>query len=335
MDKKLLEAKRTANSYRYSEDKRSSKSKSVEIDDSYIRSQSYNDGLLISKHFAPELSSALEDVYKRLKIPNANVEAFVYASPEINAGCFSSNGNNCIIKFSSTLINLLDLDEFAFVAGHELGHFLFDHWQLMSNTEDGSIEHYLNQRASEVSADRAGLIACGNLQASMRAMMKSISGLSSKYLRFDFNSFISMADKTAKNNFYFADSSHPSMISRCRALLWFSMDTNLEKYSEIINRDRIDKLDQRIMRDMDKYADGPVRKLINNAKTDLKMWMELKRIIEKGSFKKEDQESFETNFGEELLRKSKIFLESINKSDAPGIILGKINQAKTSLAEVS
>ena len=335
MDDPLLLAKKYARLLRYSEDKLTHRSQFAEIDDKVFRGYAYSDGLLITDHSAPTLFFHLKNVYKILGIPDNSVEAFVYASPDLNAGCFSGNGGTCIIRFSSALINLLELDEFAFVAGHELGHFLLDHWHQSKREEDHNIEYYITKRAAEISVDRVGLVSSGSLQASIRAMIKSISGLDSEHLRFDVNQFISQADKTTGIGSSGFGNSHPSMVSRCRAVLWFSMDTDLGNYPEGINRDHINKLDQRIKRDMDKYVDGTAREMISEAKQELNMWITIQKIVETGSFKKDHQDSFKDSFGEELLAKTKQFLSSLNKETAPNLVIQKVNEAKAVLARLA
>ena len=56
----------------------------------------------------------------------------------------------------------------------------------------------MQERAQELSVDRVGLIACGSVDIAIRALMKTVSGLSSEHLRFDVGTFISQLDKSVK-----------------------------------------------------------------------------------------------------------------------------------------
>src|SRR5687768_6615234 len=83
------------------------------------------------------------------------------------------------VRFSSTLVDILDEEEFCFVVGHELGHFLLRHTAgLHGSTE--SLELFMLQRAQEISADRLGMVACGSLDVAIKALKKTISGLNNK-----------------------------------------------------------------------------------------------------------------------------------------------------------
>src|SRR5690606_30615159 len=92
-----------------------------------IKNNLYKNGLEITEKSTKGIGETISSVLSTLKIPKENVKSFVYASPEIQAECFSAGQDECVLRFSSALINLLTLDELKFVIGHELGHFLFRH----------------------------------------------------------------------------------------------------------------------------------------------------------------------------------------------------------------
>lgn len=83
------------------------------------------------------------------------------------------------------LYDALDDDELAFVMGHELGHVRFRHTRALALTghlgqgSGGLLSTLLRRfvflgwsRAAEYSADRAGLVACGRLDAALSALFK-------------------------------------------------------------------------------------------------------------------------------------------------------------------
>ena len=113
----------------------------------HLRDAFYKTGLLITDQTTPSLSRSFDAVCDRLCLPRDSVEAFVYFSPEIQAECFSGSLDECAVRFSSALVNLLDETEFTFVAGHELGHFLLGHSGVQSE-ESSSIEHFMQLRMS-------------------------------------------------------------------------------------------------------------------------------------------------------------------------------------------
>lgn len=112
------------------------------------------------------------------------LEAYVFASPEINA--FIAEGrHHMLVGVSSGAITTLSSEELEFVLGHELGHavyghldvparFLLDHCNL--DLERSRLVRSF-QRAAEISADRAGLVCCGSLEIAANAIFKTLCGL--------------------------------------------------------------------------------------------------------------------------------------------------------------
>ncbi len=271
-----------------------------------VRSHFYQNGLCISREVTPALSERLRSVCQRLQIPDTVVEAFVYPTPEIQAACISDGSSACVIRFSSTLVETLSSEEFEFVAGHELGHFLLGHGT--SKAKQESLEYFMQSRAQEISADRIGLMACNSLDIAIRAMMKTISGLTSRHLRFDAGTFISQLKNHPSHND--AHTSHPSMLVRCRALLWFSTSDGLKTDKDSRGNVHTD-LDKRIETDLRNYVDGPARKKIEEAKENLVMWLSVRQIAEDNNFSKSEQEQFAELFGKQALKSMKNYLQAI------------------------
>ena len=69
--------------------------------------------------------------------------------------------------------------------GHELGHFLLDHHHANVGFTSANPEYFRQRRAQEISVDRLGLLSCGSLDVALRALMKTVSGLTERHLRFD------------------------------------------------------------------------------------------------------------------------------------------------------
>jgi hypothetical protein len=274
-------------------------------------------GLRISQEVTPTLADRLNVVYDRIAIPKGTVEAFVYAGADLQAACFAGSTSQCVIQFSSSLVDLLDEDEFGFVAGHELGHFLLGHGVATMEHERQSLEFFIQQRSQEISVDRIGLLACGSLDVALRALMKTISGLTSKHLRFDVGTFISQLRKPSNpflhNN---PTASHPSIVVRCRALLWFSLNDLFLKGAHAFSAEQMRKLDEHIQNDLHRYVDGPARQLIEEAKEHVALWMAAYAFVQDGIFAKHEQEIFARTFGEDNLEKLKNFLRGAPTTDA-------------------
>lgn len=300
----------------------------------HLRDAFYKTGLLIDDQTTPTLSRSFDAACDRLALPRDSVDAFVYSSPEIQAECFSGTLDQCTVRFSSALVNLLDEAEFAFVAGHELGHFLFGHGGA-ENDEAASLEHFMQLRFQEISVDRLGLIACADLKVAVQAMMKTVSGLDSRHLRFNAGQFISqlssLSDPSRGDS---PGSTHPSMFVRCRALLWFSMETNVDGYPRSVDRARVDALDQRVAGDFSKYVDGPAEQRIEKMKETLTIWLAASIMVADGRLETSEQETFKSMFGAKLLEKLVNFLSGLAQPEIEDAIYERIKAAREELEGV-
>src|SRR5262249_14031602 len=218
----------------------------------------YEHELRVSQYVTPGLENSVNQVCERLHLPRSAFDAFVYSSSEVQASCIIRDPNYFAIRFSSGLVDLLDEDEFKFVVGHEIAHFLFSHQPALLNVPD-SIEKYLLQRAQEISADRIAAICCSSVDVATRTLMKSMSGLSSKHLRFDVREFVDQIRRTAlQSESYSIFSTHPSMVVRCRGLLWFSASNLINQALDAASSANAEKekLDRRIQIDLEKFVNG-------------------------------------------------------------------------------
>ena len=295
----------------------------------------YQSGIRISTETTPHVSAELNLVFRRLSIPPTIVESFVFASADLVADCFVGSASECVIRFSSQLIEHLEGDEFRFVAGHELGHFLLEHGSVRAEKRELSPEYFMQQRSQEISVDRLGLIACGSLRSAMRALMKTISGLSEHHLKFDIGAFVSQLQRsspTVQEGQWSA--SHPSLVFRSRALLWFSMSEHFSADTPNFPTGCLDKLDGQVTRDLEKFVDGPVRRRIEQARKDLSIWTAVMNIVSRGSFAKQEQKQFSDAFGESTLRQLKMFLSSLGKDEIEDVVYGKMLAARENFEEM-
>ncbi len=263
--------------------------------------------LHVTSLITPIISKCIDNVTTNLKIPSSAVTAYVYASSDLNASCIAGNEVECIVQLSSGLIDILEEDELEFVIGHELGHFLYSHSLTEGQSDNANLEFFSQKRAQEFSADRIGLLSSGDLNASIRAMMKVASGLSSKHLKFNVGEFISQLTKSEDlvmpRSF---QPTHPPILVRCRALLWFS--SNKDNYSA----SEIEKIDKKIQKDIDKYVEPAAVEIIKELKNSVKLWLSASLIIEDGRFDKNEQQQFEKLFGKDKLKKLKVFISNPN-----------------------
>lgn len=332
MNNTLSEARSFVEKVRYSEDTLKTKDAATHRDNSEIDSYSSLNSILVSPLVTPIISASINKVVDRLHIPRDSVKTYVYASPDIQAECYASNDHDCIIRLSSGLIDILEDEEIEFVVGHEIGHFLYNHSLAFSSTGKDSLELSIQKRAQEISADRIGLLASKSLDVSIKALMKTMSGLSTKYLKFDIGAFLSqLSNAESFKSQLDVNSSHPSMIVRCRALLWFSMSDTFKKGSQDYQVNEVARLNKKIRSDIDKFVDVKSREKIETLKKDLALWMSALSIVQNGSFSKDEQQQFSQMFDNDTLEKLKRFLAGLSASSASETVIKNVEKAKDEL----
>ena len=330
MDDPTSTARGLAESVRYSDDSLRYPGEAVSSSTRGMLQSIYQSNLRISPAVTPGLSKCVDKVCRRLQIPNDTVHAFVYASPDIQGECFAGNTQECILRFSSSLIDLLDEYEFMFVVGHEIGHFLLGHGISRAENNADSIEYKIQQRAQEVSSDRVGLISCGSLEVAVRAMMKTVSGLTSGHLRFDVSAFLRQLDAVSGAGWY-SMATHPSIFVRCRALLWFSLNDAFNRGEGDYCSDELRRIDTKIRNDIDKFVDGPAREMILDAKDNLLLWVIANHVIQDGFFEKKQQEVIGELVGHANLESLKAFLADLTNFEAQDVVDQKISAAREEL----
>lgn len=146
----------------------------------------------------PELYDVIETVCRRIHL--RDIPDFYVAQGALNA--FTTGSKNPIVVVTQECVDRLTRDELIFVVGHEVGHIKSQHvlyHQLASvlpivGDLVGSVTLGLGglfskglewalyswQRKSEFTCDRAGLLACQDINAAISAMMK-IAGMPVTY----------------------------------------------------------------------------------------------------------------------------------------------------------
>lgn len=139
--------------------------------------------LRMTRSLSPRLDGLIEACRARLGIETA-VEAYVYPESHFNAACVKPQEGRVFVLFSSALFEAFDDEELRFVIGHELGHHLFEHHRLplkklleSSTLGVTATQLFAWSRYAEISADRAGMVCAGTLDAVTRSLLKLASGL--------------------------------------------------------------------------------------------------------------------------------------------------------------
>jgi len=147
---------------------------------------------------APSLLAVVERCRTALEI-ELPVELYVVPMAQFNAFSYGSERGRVLVALTSELLQKFDDDELAFVMGHELGHFVFQHHTIpvarLLTTESGisaeqAIMLFSWQRYAEISADRAGLVCAGAVAPTARAFFKIASGMSGDRITFDIEAYL-------------------------------------------------------------------------------------------------------------------------------------------------
>jgi Zn-dependent protease with chaperone function len=191
-------------------------------------------GVAVSRRSFPEVDVLAQNAALRLGIGKPDL--FIRHSHELNAYAIGLFGPSCVVLHSA-IVHALDNapKELQFVIGHEFTHIRCAHvvWQTVAakNPILGRIP-VLNfvlplffswwSRQAEYTADRGGLIACGDLTASQRALARLAIG-PELFGRLNVEEFIKQAydgDVSTKASELF--SSHPLLTKRILALAEFA-----------------------------------------------------------------------------------------------------------------
>lgn len=329
----LIDARNLAQEYRYTGDTPQITVGYAAQTAQQVKRALSSNGLQITQAITPKLYESLETACRNLKLPVESVFAYVSSSPELQAQCFEADDDNCVINISSGLINLLHADEITFVIGHEIGHHILKHNQ--EGDTQASIESLINKRGKEISVDRAGLIACQSLESSLRATMKVLSGLPDEFIRFDTSNFINQLRTADQQGAMLADSltTHPSLILRARALLWFSMNDKI-KLGDKIGSLPLEKINGWVRKDLDRYIDKPVREKIANIENDLFFWTCSKTATLKGKLTREDRQRLTLEFGEGNIKKLITVIENMNIDEVAKFLNQKISETSKELTQL-
>ena len=158
-----------------------------------MRLQFLASGVKVSERQFPHIHEMLRDgayILDMDKVP----ELFVIQDPIVNAMALGTN--TPFIVLNTGLVDLMDAEELRFIIGHELGHVLSGHavyrtmlynliqlatriaWMPLGYIGLRAIIWGLEEwyRKSELSCDRAGLLAGQDIDAARRGLMKTAGG---------------------------------------------------------------------------------------------------------------------------------------------------------------
>jgi Zn-dependent protease with chaperone function len=159
---------------------------------SYAMTRSYHRALLeqarpVTAQDTPGLATLVAESVARLQ--PGSVQVFLAPGKVLNAYTFGLSSPKVVVLHSA-LLQVMDADELRFVLGHELGHVRLGHTWLnslvggMAGIPSPFVASAILamaflwwNRACEYSADRAGLLACGEHRKAISALVKLAAGV--------------------------------------------------------------------------------------------------------------------------------------------------------------
>ena len=307
--------------------------KSDVLDESHL-SNLLSTSIRITEDIIPQVYKSIKSVFKKLKVEN-QFDFFVTSDTyQANASCnLMSVSSKPYIILTSKLIELLNDKELEFVIGHEVAHYIYQHalYPNPQTTENRSLKlNILNLgRAAEISADRIGFLACGDLESSLRTNLKLASGLNDKHLNFKFSAYLDQLREleTLGKSETQLFSTHPSFLIRMQALIWFSMTKEYHEFFETKKKGSYS------ISDIDKKIENSIKKVIGNEiEVSNKeiidralLWGSLNLYLIDKKFTKSEQGKFIKQFGEKKALKAISFLKISNKD----MLKKKVNDSFT------
>lgn len=158
---------------------------------SFIMGHSHHQALLrsaeaVNSQSATEMANLVERCSQRLAPGDVNV--YITPGRELNAYTFGITSPRALVLYSG-LLRVMDEDELLFIIGHEMGHVALGHTWLNSlvggvagipaSWSAGALltmAFLWWNRTCELSADRAGLLACANPAKAVWALIKIGAG---------------------------------------------------------------------------------------------------------------------------------------------------------------
>ena len=201
-------------------------------------------GIHVGPNTYPELYKIIVECADTLGIPIP----YVIISDQVRGinACTAGTNQFSFIAISSMLPLVLNTEELKFVIGHECGHLALGHVvyhtaismvgsatgliPIVGDIISKTITYPLNawSRRSEISADRAGLVCCGDINIATKSLLKLEAGLLNVN-EIDIDEYVSESENVLQNSLLGKmgeiTMSHPIIPKRIKALKIFNDST--------------------------------------------------------------------------------------------------------------
>lgn len=219
-----------------------------DVAEPWITSRLLGSSIEVSPRQFPELYTLVSEIAAILSVPAPSV--YIQAGPIPNAFTHGT-GSVSFLVIAHSLVEQLNNDELAFVVGHEMGHIKSEHISYMTLAhwllEDESRRQKLSEEAvlslldwmrnSELSADRAGLVVCQDVDAASRALLTMAIGSRKLATRVDIMYYVDSQNLSLEFNpaseQFLAYQTHPFMPDRIKHLIEYYSS---KEYADLFSR---------------------------------------------------------------------------------------------------
>ncbi len=292
--------------------------------------------LPVNEAVTPDIEMSVSRAAHNLQVDRKCIDVFVHASPNIQAFCLPFSTERCILRLASSLVSLLSNKELSFVIGHELGHFIFGHAAYSHSEQLPSFESAISEKYREISCDRLGLLACGSLNDSVSSLLKSSSGLPSSLLNLNIPEYLASLNQFNSNEWAGFDGSlisHPPLMIRCRALLWFSGALGTSLNLSNLQAVELADINHRIENELSKFVDIHASRYRKHLVDSYRFWFSVYLIAAHGTFTSGAQERFSLAFGSKRLNQVKELLASSSTEDVNELIQGRLSETARKISK--
>jgi Zn-dependent protease with chaperone function len=192
-----------------------------------------HDALPLNPAKMPNLAAEVDQCAQKLQ--PGPVDVFIARHNQMNAYTFGMSSPKVLVIYSP-MLKVMNPGELRFIIGHEMGHVALGHTWL--NTILGgmagipapfgaavllyAVFRWWN-RMCEYSSDRAGLLACGNLNTAISAMVKLVAPKARSQVEFEKAlAMIDAQDDSMSNRLAEVFQTHPMLIRRINKLRDYS-----------------------------------------------------------------------------------------------------------------
>ena len=194
----------------------------------------------------PGLAAEVESCAQKLQ--PGPIDVFIARQNQMNAYTFGISSPKVLVIYSA-MLKVMTPDELRFIIGHEMGHVALGHTWLNSILGGmagipvpfgAAVLLYAAfrwwNRMCEYSSDRAGLLACGDLNVAISAMVKLVAPEARR--KVDFEKALAMIDAqddSMSNRLAEVFQTHPMLIRRINKLRDYSRTREYQNLQAKVN----------------------------------------------------------------------------------------------------